>query len=251
VFFSDPMAAIVEKELRTFARIPRFRLVYAMSCFLGIVLFLPAATHADRHSFMTENALPMASLYGLLMLGQVSYWNSLGFDGSAAQGYFSWPIRFREVLLAKNISVLCLLVPQILVLWLLGRALHFTGTFEKLIEAVMVMFISSAYWFGMGNITSVRIPRALNAEKMNQMATKMQFVTIWSAPFLLMPIVLAYWSRWFFGSELVFVAVMLVAAVIGGIVYWVGLDSAVNAATARRESIILELSRSDGPLSIA
>ena len=38
----DPLAALVEKELRTFARIPRFRMAYAMSCIFGIVVFLPA-----------------------------------------------------------------------------------------------------------------------------------------------------------------------------------------------------------------
>ncbi|HEY6790590.1 MAG TPA: hypothetical protein VI365_25110, partial [Trebonia sp.] len=103
-FLLDPIAVLVEKELRTLARIPRFRLVYAMSCFFGIVLYLPSLKRGHTDTFFHQNALPFMALYGLLMLGQITYWNAFGFDRSAAQGYFSWPIRFRDVLIAKNIT---------------------------------------------------------------------------------------------------------------------------------------------------
>jgi hypothetical protein len=81
------------------------------------------------------------------------------------------------------------------------------------------------------------------------MSNKMQAMTIFAAPFLLLPLVLAYWSRWFFESQLVFAALMLVAAIVGGIFYWVGLESAAHTAIERRESMVMELSRSEGPLS--
>jgi hypothetical protein len=42
---------------------------------------------------------------------------------------------------------------------------------------------------------------------------------------------------------------MLVAAVIGAVFYWVGLDSAVHTAIAKRESMLMQLARSEGPLS--
>jgi ABC-2 type transport system permease protein len=249
-FLPDPMAALAEKELRTFARVPRFRLVYAMSCFFGIVLYMPALRHPNPTSFFQQNALPLMALYGLLMLGQITYWNSLGFDRSAAQGYFSWPIRFRDVLIAKNITVVMLLIPQILLVSVLARAVHMPAGPVKIVETMVVMTVASLYWFALGNICSVRIPRALDPDKMNQMANKMQALTIWAAPFLLLPIALAYWSRWFFESELVFAGIMLIAALAGGAFYWVGLDSAVNTAFERREAILTELSRSEGPLSI-
>jgi hypothetical protein len=61
---------------------------------------------------------------------------------------------------------------------------------------------------------------------------------------------LAYWSRWFFSSQIVFAGLLIVAAIVGGIFYWVGLDSAVSTAWLKREKMLQELSRSDGPLSI-
>jgi ABC-2 type transport system permease protein len=246
----DPLAALVEKELRTFARIPRFRMAYAMSCMFGIVVFLPMLRSPEPESFMVRNALPLLALYGLLMLGPITYWNAFGFDRSAAQGYFCWPVRFRDALMAKNIAVAMLLIPQIFMIAIVGRAAHLPASPGKLCETIVVILIASLYWFSMGNICSVRIPRAMDPEKMNQMANKLQALSIWTAPVLLLPIGLAYWARAVFGNELVFAAMLLVAAVIGGVFYRVGLDSAANAAGRRREAILLQLSRSDGPLSV-
>jgi ABC-2 type transport system permease protein len=249
-FLPDPLAAMAEKELRTLARIPRFRLVYAMSIFFGLVLYFPNLRHARTDSYFHRNALVFMSTYGLLMLGQITYWNSFGFDRSAAQGYFSWPIRFRDVLIAKNLTVLMMMIPQILTISLIASAAHIPVSPAKVAETIVVMTITALYWLAMGNICSVRIPRALDPDKMNQMSNKMQAMTILIAPFLLVPLVIAYWSRWFFESDIVFAGLLLVSAIIGGIFYWVGLDSAVAAAGLRREAMLTELSRSEGPLSV-
>jgi ABC-2 type transport system permease protein len=249
-FLPDPLAAMVEKELRTFARIPRFRLVYAMSGLFGIVLYLPAIRNPHPQSFFMRNALPVMALYGLMMLGPISYWNAFGFDRSAVQGYFSWPIQFRDVLIAKNITVALLLIPQMVLIELVGRAAHLPSSFWKFLETMAVMLIASLYWFSMGNICSVRMPRAMDPEKMNQMANKMQALSIWSAPLLLLPIALAYWAREVFESEIVFGGVLSIAAIVGAVFYRVGLDSAVSAADRGRESMLMQLSPSEGPLSV-
>ena len=249
-FLPDPLAAMVEKELRTLTRIPRFRLVYAMSCFFGLLVFLPGMRRGGRSDFFAENALPVMALYGLLMLGQISYWNSFGFDRSAVQGYFSWPIRFRDALIGKNLTVLMLLVPQVFLVSVAGWAAGVRVTPGKIVEALLVIGIASLYWFGLGNICSVRLPRAMDPDKMNQMSNKMQAFTLLGAPFLLAPLLLAYWARSVFDSQIIFGGLLLVAAIVGCIFYWAGLDSAVTASTVHREKMLLELSRSDGPLSL-
>ena len=246
----DPMGAMIEKELRTLARIPRFRVVYALSCFFGLLLLFPAWRRLRPESFMTRNALPFMALYGLLTLGQTSYWNAFGFDRSSVQGYFSWPVRFRDVLVAKNIAVLFLMLPQIVFISLIARALSIRVTPGKMLEATLVMLIASLYWFAAGNIFSVRMPRAMDPEKMNQMSNKLQALTIWTAPLILLPIGLAYWARVVFESEALFAALLLLAAVIGWVVYAIGLESATKTADRRREAIILELSKSQGPVSL-
>lgn len=250
-FLPDPIAALMEKELRTLMRIARFRMAYGMSCFFGILLIMPALRRAQsgQHAPFLEYALPVMAVYGLLMLGQITYWNSFGFDRSAVQGYFCWPIRFRDALIAKNLAVMVMLIPQIILVSLLARALHVPSSPAKIVEAFAVMSIAALFWFGLGNICSVRMPRAMNPEKMNQMSNKLQAMTILAAPVVLLPVVLAYWARSVFSSEIVFAGILAIAAILGAIFYGVALDSAVNTATERRESLLMELSRADGPIS--
>jgi ABC-2 type transport system permease protein len=248
--FQDPVAALVEKELRTLARIPRFRMVYVMSCVFGLVLYIPFLRNSNRHSFVIDNAVPMMALYGLMMLGPISYWNSFGFDRSAVTGYFSWPIRFRDVLIAKNLSVAMLQLPQIIVVASIALAARMPVTPAELAETIVVVPVASLFWFTVGNIWSVRMPRPMDPAKMNQAANKVQSLGIFMAPLLLLPIGLAYWARSVFDSEVVFAGVLAVGVGLGLIFYRVGLDSAVNAAIAKRESMLQQLTSSDGPLSV-
>src|SRR6185312_8850281 len=126
------LAALMEKELRTLSRIGRFRMAYAMSCFFGVILFAPALHHQrGGGSGFLQYALPLMAVYGLLVLGQITYWNSFGFDRSAAQGYFCWPIRFRDALIAKNLTVMVMLIPQVILVSLVARAFHIPASPAK------------------------------------------------------------------------------------------------------------------------
>ncbi len=60
---------------------------------------------------------------------------------------------------------------------------------------------------------------------------------------------LAFWAQYVFGSELIFVVILCFAAILGAVVYWIAMDSAVGTAVERREKILMELSRSEGPVA--
>ena len=70
-------------------------------------------------------------------------------------------------------------------------------------------------------------------------------------PLVLSPVVMAYWARSVFDSELIFFLLLGLAAVFGAILYWVAMGSASAAAMARREKILGDLSRGEGPVSIS
>jgi hypothetical protein len=245
-FLRDPIAALVEKELRTLIRIPRCRLVFFMSCFFGLFVQRPfMRSGASRYS------LPLMGVYGLLMLGQITYWNAFGFDREGAQGYFSWPVKFRDALIAKNITVALLLIPQaalIVSIVFFGRIVVSPAL---IVEGVIVTAIAALYWIGMGNIVSVRMPRPMDPLKMNQMSNKLQAMSIFIAPFLLLPIYLAYWALHVFERDWVLYALLTLAAIIGVIIYSLGLDSAVTYANRQRELFVTRLSRSEGPFSLS
>jgi hypothetical protein len=46
----------------------------------------------------------------------------------------------------------------------------------------------------------------------------------------------------------VFAVVLAISGVIGGVFYWIALESAVKTAGSERERIVQELSQSDGPV---
>ena len=69
-------------------------------------------------------------------------------------------------------------------------------------------------------------------------------------PLALLPVLLAYLARYAFRSELAFYVLLGFAAALGAGVYGLALESARTAAERRKEQIITELSRNDGPVAV-
>ena len=251
ILLPDPVGAIVEKELRSLSRTPRFRLVFLMGCTFGLVVWLPLVMgRQESDSLLAENFLPLVSVYALTLLGQVSYSNAFGFDRSAVQVYFSLPLSLAKALMGKNIAagivILVELMAVIVACWILR--VHIQPL--KILEALLVTPIAALYMLSVGNLSSVHYPRAMNPEKISQggAAGRFQALMFLLYPIALMPVFIAYVARYSLGSETFFYLILGFAALLGVIVYWIAMDSAVAAAHYRREIIVTELSRSEGPV---
>ena len=118
-------------------------------------------------------------------------------------------------------------------------------------KTLLVVAVSALYMLALGNISSVQYPRALNPDRVSQggASSRFQALIMILYPLSLLPVLLAYLARYGFDSELAFYLVLGFAAVIGGVVYWIAMESAVTAAQVRREQIIHELSSGDGPVT--
>jgi len=252
--FPDPVAAIIEKELRSLVRTPQFRLIFLLGSAFGLIMWLPHLMGKGRntHSFMNENILTFASVYGVLVLGQVSYFNCFGLERSAAQAWYSFPVPIIRTLVAKNLAAATFIALQVTMVTLTSIVLRLDVSPLKFIENVVVSGLAAVYLMAFGNIASVRMPRAVNPDKMTQSGASkaMNAVILLVFPVVMLPIGLAYWARTVFHSEPVFFALLGVAAILGAILYWMGLTSAADAAYGRREKILSDLSRGEGPLSI-
>ncbi len=248
----DPVGAIVEKELRTLSRTPRFRLVFVMGFTFGLVVWLPLIFgRSDRHSATAENFLTLVCLYALALLGQVTYWNAFGFDRAAAQAYFAWPIPISLALVGKNLAAGIFVFLEMLAVTAACLLLRMQPDPHKILEAYLVTPIVALYLLSAGNISSVHVPRPLYGERVAQggSAGRSQAFMFFVYPLALLPILLAYGARYAFHSDVLFFGLLAFAAGLGAVVYWVALDSAVKAAERRREQIITELSRSAGPVA--
>jgi ABC-2 type transport system permease protein len=250
LLWRDPLAAIVEKELRTLARSARFRMVFVMGFSFGLMVWLPTrnATHGGGFS---RNFLTLVCVYAMTLIGQVTYWNCFGLDRSAALFYFAAPQPLWRVLLGKNIACLFFVYLETLVLTGITLALRMSFAPGQVAETLVVVTICAMYLMALGNISSVRYPRALSPERVGRGGgggNRGQVLVMLLYPLLLLPVILAYVARYAFSSETAFLAVLAAAAAIGGMLYWLAMESAVQTAAAQRQHILQELCREGGPV---
>ncbi|MCU1260144.1 MAG: hypothetical protein JWO80_3029, partial [Bryobacterales bacterium] len=168
------------------------------------------------------------------------------------QVWFSLPVPIVRTLIAKNLTAILFIVVEIVLVSLTAMIFRVQFTPLKFIEAAFVTILAAVYMIAFGNLASVRLPRGINAEKINQSGSSkaMNALILVCFPIVLLPIALAYWARSVFDSELIFFLLLALAAIFGGILYWVGITSAASIANERREKILSDLSRGEGPLSV-
>ena len=248
----DPMAAIIEKELRSLSRSAGFRLTFIMGFTFGMLIYLPQIARGGKgSSFLGNHFLAWVNLYSLLLVGFYSFWNTFGYDRSAAQFFFAAPVKFSRVIASKNIAASLVQALEFLMIALVFSVLPFPHPWLGLLEAFCVTAVSCLYLFAMGNLTSIRFPTPLDPDRMSRgtAGRSKSALTMLVFPVAFLPIGLAFWGRYVFDSEPIFYLLLAVAAVIGAIFYWVATDSAVQLSFKRREEMIAALSRGSGPLS--
>jgi ABC-2 type transport system permease protein len=248
LLFPDPLAAIVEKELRSLARTPRFRTVFIMGFTFGLAVWFPvvASESGPRSSWF----LTVVCVYGLTLLGQVSYWNSFGFDRGAAALYFAAPVPMSRVLAGKNLAALIYIYLEVGMIIVVTSVLRISAGWAQAIETLVVMGICALYLLALGNLGSVNYPRGLSGDRVSSGGGRgFQGFLFLIYPVALLPVGMAYVARYAFENEIIFGLVLAISGVIGAVFYWIALESAVNAAGRRREQIVQELSRSDGPVA--
>jgi ABC-2 type transport system permease protein len=252
--FTDPLAALVEKEIRCLVRTPRFRLLFLMGFTFGLVIWLPMAfgrAHFGGSAFR-DNYLTFVSAYALLLLGDVTFWNSLGLDRAAAQWYYLAPVSFRKVLIGKNVAAFSAVVAEITAVMLVCLAIRMPLEAGKVAEAYAVTLALSVYLMATGNLSSVHYPIGVPTDQSWKPASSARFrgLLFLVYPLASAPVLLAYGARWAFDSEVAFYVVLAVAAGIGIIYYGVALDSAREAAEGRREKILAALAEGAGPVRL-
>ncbi len=248
----DPLGAVVEKEIRFLSRAPRFRLVFFMGFTFGLLVWLPLAMRArDSGSAFGSNYLTAISVYALLLLGEVTFWNTFGFDRTAAQLYYLIPVKFSTVIVAKNIAATFFVLLEVTAVALVCGLVGMPVTPAKTLESFVVTLILTIYLLAVGNLGSTHYPRAVNPAQSWRTASagRFQALLLLLYPVVSIPILLAYGARYAFESETAFYLMLAFAAALGGVVYWVAMDSSLSAAEERKERLLDALAQGSGPIS--
>lgn len=248
--FRDPIAALIDKEVRFLSRAPRFRLLFMMGFSFGLMLWLPFTINSDPDSTMSRNYLTLVSVYALLLLGEVCFWNSFGLDRSAAQNYFVLPVKLSDVLMAKNIAGAFFIALDVGLVTLISIILRVPITLANFIEAAVVTGVVTLFLMSIGNILSMRYPRGIDPTQSWKSTSmgRVQAYLLLIYPLTGGPVMLAYGARYAFDSELAFYAVLLLDVVVGLIVYWIAMESATGVAHRNREVLVGALSSGHGPV---
>ena len=180
-FISPQVAAVVAKEFRYLTRNG-----FAFITFLlpPIMVIFFSMQFAGKNSVLREHGLsaemffPVLMAYLILILLSPAY-NSFAFEGQGIQTYFMTPVRFRDVLLGKNLLLAALVVLELSVsvgvmIWRVGwpSPAMFVSTVAAVAFAVVGQ-LSIANW------SSLMFPKKMEIGKMK--GQRNSGVAVWTA----------------------------------------------------------------------
>src|SRR5262249_2220968 len=193
----DPVAALIERELRHWSRSPRVRFLFLIACSFGVVPPLPFAVRYRTAGPFQSSILTVVSLYGLLMLGQVIFMNSFGLDRSSARFFFWMPVSPSLLLLAKNLAGAVFVAALVAILALMCFLLRFRVGPWQVLEAFVVTAISALYLISAGNFLSVLVASGLSPDRLSRggAGRSIQGLYVLLYPVLIFPVIAAYFAR--------------------------------------------------------
>ncbi|MCU1295101.1 MAG: hypothetical protein JWP08_3951 [Bryobacterales bacterium] len=248
--FNDPLGLLIEKEMRTLLRMPRFRVILGMACLFSVVVFLPLAQGGA--SFMRANFLEVAALYGMLILSDALFWNIFGFDRSAAQIYFASPVELKRVFQAKNLTAVLFVAVQNAIVFIASMLLRFAATPLSILAGLCASAVVTIFFLSAGNLSSVAAPRAVDpAQTLRKQSSGQRQLWLAMCSIGMFALVgLGLLARWAVDTDWALIAVLTVEFGVGVIVFRVATDSAVEKALARREEIINALSKGGSQIAL-
>ncbi|HKV64535.1 MAG TPA: hypothetical protein VJO16_21695 [Candidatus Acidoferrum sp.] len=244
---SPQVAAIVRKEFRYLTRNGFAYLTLLLPPLLVLIFSMNFANwHLARggRGISADLFFPGMMAYLILILMAPSY-NSFAYEGRGIQTYFTAPIRFREVLLGKNLMLASVLTLEIglsmaMLLWRVGipSAHMFVATCAAIIFTIVGQ-LTIANW------SSITFPRRMEFGKMHgQRQSGMAVLVAFGAQILMGAISAAIlftgnWTGnlWLPAEAFIFLA----AAALAG--YFSSLDALTKLAENKKENLIEALCR--------
>jgi ABC-2 type transport system permease protein len=246
-FLSPPVAGVMRKEFHYLTR-NGFSFITLLLPPVMVVFF--SMQFAGNNSMVKEHGLPpqaffpAAMAYLILILLSPAY-NSFAFEGRGIQSYFMAPVRMRDILVGKNLFLVCVVGMELTVslgvlIWRIG----FPG-FPLLLSTVAAAAFAVMGQLTIANWSALSFPKKMEIGKMK--GQRNSGVAVWTAFGVQILIggiatVVMLAGGWF-GKPWLPVAVFagLTAAALGG--YLASLDPLSILAERKKELLIETLCR--------
>lgn len=158
---SESVTAVFEKEIRYLARSGPMLLTLIMPIVM-LVLFRMGGMNPLRHSSALSRtpdlAFPAAAAYSLLVLTNLVY-NTFGGDSGGMQFFYASPVRFRQIILGKNLSHSGVLLLNAVLAWFAVTWLYGAPHLAVTVATVAGLVFAAPLNFTAGNLLSIYSPK--------------------------------------------------------------------------------------------
>ena len=245
-FLPPQVLAVFRKELRYLRR--NTFLFFSLAIPPVMVLFFTMrfeGAHSDVLKKVTPDLFfPGMMAYLILILLAPTY-NSFAHEGRGIQTYYSAPVNFREILLAKNlVTVIIVLVEIVICMGLVGLRVGWPSG-PILLATVMAVVFSVVGQLTIANWSSLSFPKKMDFGKMQgQRNSGMSVLTLFGVQIVLSGIGgLILWSGRLMGSPWLPAQVFAVLAIAAMAGYVSALDALSDLAEKKKEVLIDALCR--------
>jgi ABC-2 type transport system permease protein len=246
--FSAPVAAVFEKEIRYLIRSGPM-LISLIAPLFVLFVFRFGAMNSARHSgvFLSrapDMAFPAAVGYTLLMLTNLAY-NNFGGDAGGIQFFYASPVRFREIVLAKNLTHAGILTIEVVFAWIAVSFLYGRPALDVTIAALAGLLFAAPINFSAGNLLSLYAPKKLDYSSFGRQRASQTtvLISLGVQVFVVGVGVGAFWIARLYGNFWIATLILLILSAISISAYAMILNRVDGLALQRRETMVAELCR--------
>jgi ABC-2 type transport system permease protein len=239
------VAAVFEKEIRYLARSGPMLLTLIMPIFMLVIFRLGPMSRQGSFFARTPNmAFPAAAGYALLILTNLVY-NNFGGDASGIQFFYASPVRFSQIVLAKNLTHATILVLEMALAWVAVTYLYGPPAPGIALATLAGLLFAAPVNLAAGNLLSMYSPKKLDYSTFGRQRASQTTVLV----SLLVQIVVvglgvtAFLVARSYGRFWIASAIFLALAAISVTAYVIVLKNMDRIAEQRRETLISELCR--------
>ncbi len=239
-----PVAAVVEKEFRYLLRNSMSALTLVLPLILIVFFSISWTVPRQRPGLMArspELAFPGAVAYMFFILAPFLH-NSFAFDGRGVQLFFMAPVRFRDVLLGKNLMFGAILAVETVAVGALARFLFRPPGVRLVLATLGGLLFATLVHLIAGNWFSLVFPRRFEFGQFRRRASGTSVLAGFLLQFALLGVVAAVYLlvRWS-GRPWLLPVVFLVLSGAALPAYFASLERFTRLASAKREVLIEQL----------
>lgn len=238
-----PVVAVFEKELRYLGRSGPMLFTLIVPLFM-LAVFRSSGKNEGLLAHAPGLTFPLGAAYSLLLLTNLSY-NNFGADGSGTQFFFASPVRFRQIMLGKNLAHSAVFAVEVLLVWVgtcfLYRPPSFGVTLATLAGILFVLPIDLAA----GNVFSIYSPSRVEAGVFGRQRASLTTVL---ASFAIRAVLfgvgaVTLWFSRSYANSWIELLILWLPAALGLAGYVFALDRVDGMALKHRENLISNLGR--------